>query len=267
MRDDMKVPDASGGYHRPVMTSLRLASTVFTFVLALAGTARADRCSVRVVGPATAARGDAWRNAATSVERKIEASGRNDCDAILVTPDADGADVAFTTHDGRTALRRIKSPDELLPLADALLVAFPDDDTRAGADATEDDAPAPPSPSPSMLAVHLDKHGGPDPAPGQEPVTNVPGSRDHDARARVLVGVAGGVKGGAPGDGAAALGRVVLGVANEHWEGFAFGRWDLEHAMTAAAPPGERVTIGSLGAGVLGGRRQPIGSLVLVLGS
>ncbi len=164
-------------------------------------------------------------------------------------------------------MRRIKSPDELLPLADALLVAFPDDEAMAGADATETGARAPLPPSPSMMAVRLDKKDGPELAPGQEPVPNARGNRDHGAHARVLAGAAGGVKGGAPGDGAAALGRVVVGVANEHWEGFAFGRWDLEHAMTAATPSGERATIGSLGAGVIGGRRQPIGSLVLVLGS
>ena len=266
MHDGVKVRCTSGGYHRVVMTSLRLASVFFTFALALTGTARAEhRCRVGVDGSATSAHADAWRGAATSVGRKIEASGRNDCDAILVTPDAEGAVVAFTTHDGRTAVRRIKSPDELLPLADALLVAFPDGEPDARVDASF--APAPLPPPASMMALQLENPAAREPVPGQEPAANAAAKRDHDARARVVVGAAGGVKGGARGDGAAALGRVLVGVSNGHWEALAFGRWDVEHTMTAAARTGDRVSIASMGAGVLGGRRQPIGSLVLVLGS
>jgi hypothetical protein len=246
------------------MISLRSVPLVLAVLLASAGPAQAEgRCSVRVDVAVGAGDGDAWRDAVHAIERTIDAGGHNDCEAIVVSPDAHGAAVTFTTRDGRTAVRRVTTPDDLLPLAEALLVASPVDEPSAQGEAVP--AATVPLVATPPLTLRLAPPGA-EPAPGQESVAAAPSIREQDTRARVVIGAAGGVKGGAPGDAVAPLARVVLGVANAHWEAFAFGRWDVEHTMAATSPAGE-VRLGSIGGGVLGGRRQRLGALVLVLGS
>ncbi len=98
--------------------------------------------------PATVAPADAppaWGEAARAAARRTSSVASNDCAAIEVTVGPTGAELTFTTTDGRRALRVLRSPEEIGPTLDALLVTLPAAPPRA------ESAPPPTPPAPAVV--------------------------------------------------------------------------------------------------------------------
>lgn len=114
---------------RPTVPCLPLA-------FALLGAARgASACEVRLSPDAA----PTWVAAADAVRTRLAQPGAgSDCRDVTVEVRGTGAELRFTTKDGRVAKRALGSPEELGPQVDALVVA-------AGSFAP----PPPPPPSPS----------------------------------------------------------------------------------------------------------------------
>ncbi len=118
-----------------------------------------ESCAVRVE-PTT---DPAWNEAAAGVQARLaRRSEPGDCLAVGIEVRADGsAELAFTTKDGRVARRALRSPAELGPALEALVVTLPPPEstgtetdtagaptaTTAPSMATATDAPSDPAPS------------------------------------------------------------------------------------------------------------------------
>jgi hypothetical protein len=85
-------------------------------------------CEIRVRPDARA-----WRAAVKDVDEVVRRAQGADCQEILVEPDEHGATVRLTTHDQRTAIRRVARPTELFALVEALLVRVDEAPVREAA--------------------------------------------------------------------------------------------------------------------------------------
>ncbi len=227
-------------------------------------------CRVRLTGSATTA---AWATARDRLEDRVAelTPSTTDCRLIVVTPEPQGASVAFNTADRRVARRHIASPDDLLPLVEALLV-FGHDPMLI----------APPAPAKTEAVLAMPEEPGaderalegsaPEPTratPGEPPPNDVITRTKPDAP-RVLVGAGAGVKASFPNDSVAGVGQIFVGMTYARWELAGFGRWELEHDAhdqeSESATKG-RLRYSAIGGGTMFGRRQPVGPLVLVGGA
>lgn len=231
-------------------------------------------CRVRFVGNPSAT---AWTQAKNQLEERVAqlSASTTDCRLVVVTPEAQGASVEFTTVDQRVARRHIASPGDLLPLVEALLV-FGHDPLSI--------APPAPEKSAEVLAMPEEPPGNDvasedaasidaTPARGGEPVAGEPNERVARARPdapRVLVGAGAGVKASFPNDSVAGVGQIFVGMTLARWELAGFGRWELEHdahdAESESATKG-KLRYSAIGGGAMFGRRQPLGPLVLIGGA
>ena len=231
-------------------------------------------CRVRLAGGGASA---TWASARNRVEDRVAilTAASTDCRLIVVTPEAQGASVEFTTADRRIARRHIGGPDDLLPLVEALLVfghdpmaiapppppaaetvlAIPEAPTSAEEIASDESAQTSPIPTALAAPASKDKVGGARP----------------DAP-RVLLGAGAGVKNSWPNDSLTGVGQVFVGMTLTRWEVAAFGRLELEHDADDDANQAVTTTVGRLrysaiGGGAMFGRREHVGPLVLVGGA
>jgi hypothetical protein len=91
--------------------------------------ARADDASSEgkcLVSMSPDSAGNRWHSAAVALRRLLRDGGGTgiDCRAVAIWLEADGATVVFTTQDGRQAMRRLQSPEELAPVVEALRVTL-----------------------------------------------------------------------------------------------------------------------------------------------
>ncbi len=87
---------------------------------------------------------------------------------------------------------------------------------------------------------------------------------------RPVIGATAGVKGSFPDDRAAGVAQAFAGVTLARWELAAFARWEIEHDAESnpdANAPSGKLRYSAFGGGVMAGRRQPFGPLVLVGGA
>jgi hypothetical protein len=192
-----------------------------------------------------------WKDAARELDRRLRAAhaGAEDCDSVTVhVTESQGALIVFTTRDGRQAVRRISSADDLVPMVEALAVAVPIPEVRP----TPPIDPERPHETESASGVAW----SPGPAPGAGQAAE---------GAHVLVGARGGGRIGAPGGFASPTFAATAAMAIGRWEIGIAGQWDpAAFLLGAGAPGGFRMS--SLGVGANVGRREPVGACALVTG-
>lgn len=233
-----------------------LAACVALATVAFSRELRAgSRCDLRLED----AGGDVeWRVAAHEIEQTL-AVEPSDCRSIVVTVDGASATVFFTTQDGRVAERRIAKPSELASLVHALLVS--------GLDET---APNVLGPSPAArrapdgpAAPAID--GAQDAVPGW-PADQSHVSRNDDATSfRIFTAAAAGLKASAPDADIAPIVQFAASLALDRFELGGFGRWESEHAVGDGS--GAHARVSAVGGGLVGGRREAVGSVWILYGA
>lgn len=196
---------------------------------------------------------EAWRSAVDELNVWL-GSRASDCAEIVILPDADGgARVQLTIGDGRSALRWIAHPVELGPAVRALLV-------RAPAVAKPDLR----TPDPSWDEIPVDAE------PQAAPVYTSPARSEAVERTTapsntsLVLSVAAGL--GFPAqEFAGAVGQVRASVVRDRWELGGFGHWELTRHVTDDGSL-HHATLASIGGGASGGRREPLGPILLVFG-
>jgi hypothetical protein len=178
--------------------------------------------------------GGAWEQA-TAKAREALASRSGDCAEVTVEVESDFATLAFTTTDGRRAVRVLHGPDELSPALDALLVTLPPDDTALA-----------PSKNPPNPVVDSGRPPDAAPSPASNPVH------------AIVFGLGGGrVAGPTP-----LLGpSVLLGAALclPRWELGIDAQWTPTYA-NLSDDPSRPAHLAGVAAGLAVGRRTPIGT-------
>ncbi len=215
-------------------------------VLGASARAKAETpCPVELV-PASAP--SAWVQAALDAERRLARAPLSECASVELAVSAKGgALLTFSTKDGRRAVRGLRSPDELLPSLEALLVTL-----LGGVEPTVP-APAPSPPAPPLR-----------PAPPSPPAALPAPERPGQGTRFVLGGSAGARLALA---GAYMAPALVLrpGVRVGRWELGGSVEWDPAYAyLPGGAPAG--FSLGSFQAGFTVGRREPVGSIELGYG-
>lgn len=236
--------------------SVHAAILCTLFLETLATRAHADdRCVVRLDGGITPRE---WRLAVDAAAHGLDGVDTGDCAEIRITPEASGAMVTFTTHDGRIAQRHIRRPNELRPLFDALTVTVP--------------PAAAPEPEPGPTPLLAITESSPDATvPVEEPmpelVLSAPTGGDDRStspapgRPALLLFVGGGART----DGRSEVtpqGQLGVGVGLGKWELGVIGRIEAEHDL-GTKQNGEA---SSMGVGARLARRERIGPIVLVTG-
>ena len=194
-------------------------------------------CPVSVAPPDAPS---SWVEAARVAQDRLRlVAPRSDCRAIGIEVEGDRALVSFTTRDGRRAVRPLRSPDEIGPLVEALLVTLADDTpTPAVAE------------SPISSATASSVEGQPPPAGG--------------APDRTVLLFGGGGLVGSPGLASPSIGAGV-GTLVGAWELSGFGRWEPSYVLVnRGAWPSfsmSRCTVG-----LTAGRRAQLGGASFALG-
>lgn len=198
---------------------------------ALPAPARAARtCKVRLVPR----QNSAWQRAADRLESVLAApKADGDCESVLIDVHDDGAELVYTTRDGRRAVRRLAQPSELEPTVEMLSVTGP-------------------APASARVAVEPDRAAAPQP--------KVVAQTEHS---RILFGGSLGARAGA--DALAtpllrAFGSIGLG----HWELGVLGQWEMGYREMVEHPARARRASGFSG-GITAARRQPLGENVALL--
>jgi len=147
---------------RPVPTRCTLTAVLGVASLCSVAPVRAEEvCSgpeLHLITP----EGDAWRDAAEQLGKRLRAAGELDrCARVTGRPDGSGVLLEITTSDGRTASRHVDDVAELLRTCEALLVlpTAPTPASKAepseqlGRDSAREPSPIPPAPSPRHVEV------------------------------------------------------------------------------------------------------------------
>jgi hypothetical protein len=185
-----------------------------------------------------------WRSAVAAIQARLGLPGRDtDCRAVAIVVEHDGAIVIFTTRDGRQALRRLDSPDELAPILDALLVTL-----------------QPRAPSSGIARLPEARASSTTAGLEQQPVAVGPRA------VAVFLGSTAGGRLSAPGAFASPSLGVRVGAVVGSMELAAFGLWDPAHLLMAGATP-PRFSMSRYDAGVLVGRRVPVGAASIAFGA
>lgn len=247
--------------HRGSLAFVAIATALLMATPALAD--GASPCELRIDGDPLP---ESWSGAVTDVRALVSklTFDATDCRIIALVRDDTGLAVRFTTADGREARRHVTTPAELVPLVEALLVFRPDAEPLAAAPASEPTRAENDVPIAAATIVTID------PA---VPLKDAKDAKDPplaSATARPLIGAAAGVKGSFPDDRVAAIAQILAGITLRRWELAAFARWEIEHDAApkpeANAPPG-KLRNSAFGGGVMLGRRQPVGPLVVIGGA
>lgn len=217
---------------------LPLASALAPAALASADSRSEGNCAVSI-SPDRA--GAPWRSAVDALGARLRGGDQVglDCRAIAIWLETGGAVLVFTTRDGRQALRRLQSPEELGPVVDALRV-------------TLQPLPPPPRAPPSPPAVA--------PAPAEAPIA-APAS----SMAAVFLQLTAGTRISGPGSFASPSLAARAGVVLRNWELTAFAQWDpLYGLVEGGAPPGFAMSRYAAGVGM--GRRVALAGTQVGLG-
>ncbi len=176
-----------------------------------------------------------WRAAVTALEPRLRGGleAGFDCRAIVVALEGDGAVLIFTTRDGRQALRRLRSPDELLPVVDALRV-------------TLEPIPSPPASGPSRV-------------PAAPEAVEPPRATPSETRTGLFLEITAGGRLSEPGAFASSSLAMRGGAALRGWELIVFAEWDPQYAIFAGEEP-PAFSMSRYAAGVGVGRRVVFGA-------
>ena len=209
------------------------------------GAAQGD-CVIRVVPPNAAA---SWRDAAAQAQKTIDASdpSSRDCRDIEVDVAGEIATLKFVTRDGRSAIRALRSPSELQPVIDGLLVTLPGDPPLAGS-ASEKTGPIDdPAPTPEEAAA--------------PPVAAPPERLIKESHVVVEAGA-----GGRLTFNESFLSPTLVagaGITLNDWELGVFGSWEPdEEAFNNQAP--DHFVMSAVAAGIYAGRRVPMDDVYLL---
>ncbi len=244
-----------------------LASTSFTATEEAPGAA----CPILLSGHA----GPAWERAVRTLQARVDRRGA-DCDHIELVVSRGKATLTYATRDGRRAERTLRGPSELEPTVLALEVTTPEldaADSAAGGTAVRtrpnEVSPTPPTAEPQKERAPLALT--PPKTPDREMVDagpeNSPSTLPADSK--VMFGFGVGFRGGTRLASPLVTGTAGLNIG--HWELAVQGRYEAHYSYVAKPagegdpehdPPG---TAG-LGAGVMVGRRQPLGNTLLLGG-
>jgi hypothetical protein len=231
MASKMGNPNEAVMFRHSSPVRLSMSAGVFAAALAPAAARAATTCAVRVTPGGT----PGWQAAADRLQAALSGPGaRGDCETVEVKVRDGGAELVFTTRDGRRAVRELAAPSELGPTVQMLSVT----------------GPAPPSPAP--VAVERDV------SVATPRVIVVP-----NERARVLYGGGVGVRAGADtlvspllrAFGSMALGRWELGV---------LAQWEIRYNQIANPHPGAQPAW-ALAGSVRAARRQPLSRAMSLL--
>lgn len=188
---------------------------------------------------------EAWREAARATQERLQSvAASSDCGAIGIEVAGDRAFVAFTTRDGRQAVRALRSPDEIGPLVDALLVTLP---------------AQPPEPATAEAPVA---------ATSSAPVDRVdhPPTPTTDPPVRVVLRADGGGRVGSPGGFTSPSVSAGAGTIIRAWELAVFGQWDpTAYVLTPGETP-RGFAMSRYAVGVAAGRRAALGPVSFVFG-
>jgi hypothetical protein len=229
------LPGSCFGVLRPLLVG---ASAVAVSSWALP--ARATACRVELTGDSATV----WLGS-TGVPEIPEGA---DCETIRVEVNGESARVTFVTRDGRRAERVVHDPSELAPTLEALRVTGP----REPAEAPAEKALAP-AVRPATVPIEADR------APA---VRDEVGRADRDQSA--IFALTGGTRGGAD----SLVTPLFTGSASlslDRWELGVMGAFEAQYFDVAADP--RRAPGSAVAAGVLAGRRQPIGPTTVFLGT
>ncbi len=183
----------------------------------------------------------AWREAARAEQERLRSlTAHVDCGAIGIEVAGEHGFVAFTTRDGRQAIRPLRSPDEIGPLVEALLVTLP-------AETGASDVAEPPTAPTSSTPV--------DRAPPQPVPTT----------ARFVLHAEGGGRVSSPGSFASPSIGASAGALVGAWDLSAFGRWDPAYVLGAGAAP-QGFAMSRYAVGVTAGRRAALGGTSFLFG-
>jgi hypothetical protein len=217
---------------------MRLPALAFLFVLHAADARAESQCAITLT-PDEASK--EWRAAVASLRADLRHEADGDCRAIAIDVSADPAFVVLTTQDGRQAVRRIDSPEDLRPLVDALLVTLPA-----------------PSTSDAIAST------------GQHPETAAAPPIDHaqsaaDKAMYLVVQADGGARVSAPGGFASPSFGARLGAVFGRWELACTGQWDPAHTLLSGGTPAG-FSMSRYAVGVAAGRRLLLGESTIALG-
>lgn len=196
----------------------------------------ADPCRVEV-GAGTP---EVWTRAASEVDAARRASG--DCARVRLDFEDDVALVTYTTDDGRSARRVVGRPDELGPTLDALHVTLPEVEPPARIE------PSLPAPALRTREQTASAVAPPPPAP---------------ADSSTVLALEAGSRGGAD----HLVSPVVSGSASlsfSRWELGVTAALDLQYFDVASSPV--RAPSSAVVAGVMLGRREPLGAVSVLAG-
>ncbi len=218
----------------------------------------------------------AWASAVRALERRDVWRGA-DCQRIEVLVVRGAATLTYVTSDGRSAVRSLSGPSELEPTVVALGVTTPDaervGDTDERSRALEmsrtsrgeaSEEPRPPKPT-----LRLTPEQEPASSFGDTGAEVTPSSLPNDSK--VLFGFGMGMR-----SGTRLLSPLLTGTAAlalEDWELAVQGRYEAHYMYVddehrdGSDPEEERPGTAGLGAGVMVGRRQPLGNTLLIGGA
>jgi hypothetical protein len=244
---------------------LALLAISFHLVITKPAMAADSPCELRIDGASLPATWSPAIDDLRAIVTKLTASS-TDCRVISVSRTDDGATVVFTTADGRTARRYVAAPRELLPTVEALLILW----SEPLAPAHESDEAvtpvAPPHRDEARRAPTVSSTNAANDSVAAADTKEQPPPRS----TALVLGAGGGVKGSWPNDTVAAVGQIFAGVSFPRWELAGFARWEIEHDAEAnadVAAPSGKLRYSALGGGVMAGRRQPLGPVVLIGGA
>ena len=206
----------------------------------------------------------AWHEAATRANETLASRVAHDCASIrLHVQSAGRAEMTFVTTDGRSAHRRVDSPDEVAPLLDALLVTLAPEPSNEGEAAPETSAPASETsatPTAPVPAKSTAPPAGPI-APREPP----PIRREAATGVRLNVSISGGARLGFSGVFAAPALTARTSAVVRSWEFGVAGEYDPAYAyLPGDEPPGFRLR--TLGGALFLGRRESIRAVSIAYG-
>jgi hypothetical protein len=222
--------------------SFVLLASPAALTLAVSSAAAERTCAVRIVGETAA--GGRWIQAISEVNRHLARDWvETDCAAIELTFSGQAASLEYITTRGAAATRTIASPLDLAPTVQALLV-------------TDDVAEAPEQ----RPVVHPSS---------AMPITERPEAPvrlSSDTAVGMLVSGSAGARGGGSAAAVTPLVRALLAIQlNRRWELGVTGQWETGY-RTLAKPAEPEWRGRAISAGVLVGRREPIGPSLELLG-
>lgn len=236
------------------------------------GPADGSACPVVLSGSSEAK----WVAAVQALEGRDGVRGA-DCRRIEVVVVRGAATLTYVTRDGRSAVRSLRGPSELEPTVLALGVTTPEPERLGGTDGRtrpREVSPSPRSgdpqdPRPERPPLRLASTSNPESDVGDSGAQVTPSSLPSDSK--VMFGFGTGLR-----SGTRLLSPLITGTAAlaiQDWELAVQGRYEAhymylkdEHA-DGSDPERERPGTAGLGAGVMVGRRQPLGNTLLVGGA